>query len=103
MEQATDGDSGGRSIWMRALFMLLFAIIYSIAEIVVVLVAVFQFFCVLITGAGNARVLSLGQGLSTYVYQILVFETFNSERLPFPFDVWPGDSGTAAGRPPGES
>jgi hypothetical protein len=100
MDETTGGDSGGRSIWMRALFMLLFAIIYSIAEIVVVLVAVFQFFYVLITGARNVQVLSLGQSLSTYVYQILLFETFNSERLPFPFADWPTDGSGEAGTAP---
>jgi hypothetical protein len=84
------GDmSERRSIWKRALFMVLFAIIYSIVEIVIVLVAVFQFFCVLITGESNRQMLDFGQDLSTYVYQILRFETFNSERLPFPFADWP--------------
>lgn len=79
----------GRSIWMRALYMLLFVIIYSIAEILVAVVAVFQFLCVLITGSRNWQVLDFGQSLSTYVYEILLFETFNSERLPFPFADWP--------------
>ncbi len=82
-------EPNGRSIWKRALFMALFAIIYSITEIVVVVVAVFQLFCVLITGAKNARVLELGRDLSVYIYEILMFETFNSERLPFPFSPWP--------------
>lgn len=82
-------EPNGHSIWKRALFMALFAIIYSITEIVVVVAVVFQFFCVLITGAKNARVLELGRDLSVYIYEILLFETFNSERLPFPFSPWP--------------
>lgn len=89
MNDESGSDSSKHGIWKRALFMLLFAIIYSIAEIVVVLAAVFQFFCVLIAGSRNSQVLDLGQSLSTYVYQILLFETFNSERLPFPFADWP--------------
>lgn len=89
MNNHSRGHLGDRSIWKRALFMLLFALIYSIAEIVVVLAAVFQFFCVLVTGARNRQVLDLGRDLSTYVYEILLFETFNSERLPFPFADWP--------------
>jgi len=89
MSDESGSGSNGRSIWKRALFMLLFAVVYSIAEIVVVVVAVFQFFCVLITGARNRQVLDLGQDLSTYVYEILLFETFNTERLPFPFADWP--------------
>jgi hypothetical protein len=93
MSDETVNDSGGRTIWMRALFMLLFAVVYSIAEIVIAFVAVFQFFCVLITGRRNARVLELGRGLSSYIYEILLFETFNSERLPFPFGDWPAAGG----------
>lgn len=88
MNDHSGGNRSDRSIWKRALFMLLFALIYSIAEIVVVLVAVFQFFCVLATGAKNQQVLDLGRDLSTYVYEILLFETFNSEHLPFPFSDW---------------
>lgn len=89
MNDESGGASNDRSIWKRAVFMVLFAIIYSITEIVVVVVAVFQFFCVLITGAKNTRVLELGRDLSVYIYEILLFETFNSERLPFPFSPWP--------------
>lgn len=90
MGDESDDQPNMRSIWMRALYMLLFAVIYSVAEIVVVIVAVFQFLCVLFTGSSNPQVLDLGQRLSTYVYEILLFETFNSERLPFPFGDWPG-------------
>lgn len=93
MTEESRADSNGRSIWKRALLMLLFAVIYSVAEIVVVVVVVFQFFCVLITGSRNTQVLDLGRDLSAYVYDILLFETFNSERLPFPFADWPRRGG----------
>lgn len=96
MNDESGSGSNNGSIWKRALFMVLFAIIYSIAEIVVVLVAVFQFFCVLITGSKNSQVLELGHGLSIYLYEILLFETFNSEQLPFPFADWPNRGGPEA-------
>lgn len=96
MSNETDSNDGKRSIWMRGLFMLLFVVIYSIAEIVVALVAVFQFFCVLITGERNAQVLDLGRSLSVYIYEILRFETFDTERLPFPFEAWPRPGGKEA-------
>lgn len=96
MNDQPDAEPGARSIWKRGLLMLLFAIIYSIAEILVVVVAVFQFFCVALTGAKNPQTRDLGQQLSTYVYEILLFETFNSERLPFPFGDWPGGRRSAS-------
>lgn len=76
-------------IWMRALYMLLFSIIYGIAEIVIFAIVLFQFLIKLFTARTNARLLRLGQSLSTYVYQILLFVTFNSEKYPYPFSEWP--------------
>lgn len=87
-DEATDHTTG-RSIWARGLFILLFALIYHLAEIVIFFVVVFQFVHVLVTKTRSAQVLELGQGLSTYVYEILQFMTFNSEQLPFPFGRWP--------------
>ena len=78
-----------RTTWWRALYMLLFTIIYGIAEIVVAAVVLFQLLSVLFTGSTNERLLNLGQNLSTYVYQILLFLTFNSDERPYPFGDWP--------------
>ena len=75
--------------WVRGLYMLLFAVIYSVAEVVLVVLAVFQFISRLITNRVNERLLKLGQQLSTYLYQLLLFFTFNSEERPYPFAAWP--------------
>ena len=77
------------SIWQRLLYMLLFFIIYSVAEIVIYASVIFQFLAVLVTGQSNERLLVFGQSLSTYVYQIMRFLTFNSEQHPFPIGAWP--------------
>lgn len=77
------------SIWKRLLYMLLFLIIYGVTEIVIYAVVIFQFFAVLITGQSNQQLLVFGQSLSTFVYQIMRFLTFNSEQLPFPIGAWP--------------
>ncbi len=77
--------------WIRGLFMLFFALCYSIAEILLLFVSVFQFFSTLLTGRTQGRVLGFGKALSDYVYQIYLFLTFNSEEKPFPFSPWPDD------------
>jgi hypothetical protein len=82
------GDSG---VWMRLLFMLVFAVLYSVAEIVLSAVVVFQFLVVLFTGSRNAKVLSLGASLSAYAYQVFRYLTYNSDQRPFPFADWPSD------------
>ena len=79
--------------WLRGLNMLLFIIIYAflfhLAEIVLLAVILAQFVIKLITGSVNQRLLDLAYGTSTYIYQIFLFLTFNSEERPFPFSPWP--------------
>ena len=78
-----------RKTWLRGLYMLLFAIFYSVAEIVITVVVLFQFLLALFTDRTNERLLKLGQSLGTYIYQILQFLTFNSDYQPYPFGAWP--------------
>ena len=90
-----------RKTWLRGLYMLLFGIFYSIAEIIIIAVAVFQFLLALFTGNTNERLLKLGQSLSTYVYQVLQFLTFNSNHHPYPFGAWPKGEPAATKRKSG--
>jgi len=78
-----------RSIWMRALFMVFFALAFAIAELLTWVVVVIQFVIVLFTGAANDRLLQLGNNLSAYIYRVLKYQTFNTESQPFPFDNTP--------------
>jgi hypothetical protein len=39
----------------------------------------------LLTGKANKHILNFGRGLSIYTYHIMLFLTFNTETLPFPF------------------
>ena len=80
------------STWMRGLYIVLFMIIYSVTEIVISLVVIFQFLSVLLTRETNDKLLKLGLNLSTYIFQILNYMTFNSNERPYPFSDFP-DSG----------
>ncbi|MEN8219497.1 MAG: DUF4389 domain-containing protein [Pseudomonadota bacterium] len=75
--------------WLRAFFMLLYAIGCYIAIIVTGIIVLFQFGVVLLTGKVNDRLVPVGQSLSIYIHQILLYLTYNSEEKPFPFDSWP--------------
>jgi len=77
--------------WRRALFMVLFAVLYGVAEVVMTVVIVGQFLMVLFTGSANGQLLKLGSGLSIYTYQILRYLTFSTEEQPFPMADWPRD------------
>lgn len=76
-------------IWTRGFYMVLFAIIYGLADIVLAAVAVFQFGFVLLTTRRNEPLLNFGASLSAFLYEVLLFLTFNTERKPFPFADWP--------------
>jgi len=85
-----------QSTWKRGLYMLIYAFLYTIAEIVLFTLIFFQFLLKLFTGDTNERLRKLGQGLSTYIYQILQYLNFNSDYQPYPFGAWPkGEPKTA--------
>lgn len=80
-----------QSTWMRGFYILIFAFIYSITKIVLAAVVLFQFLTTLFTGEKNERLLEFGNNLSTFIYQIVTYLTYNSDNKPFPFDEWPGN------------
>jgi len=81
-----------KGIWIRLLYMLLFAFLYYVTEFVIFAVVIYQFLHILLTGGKkDENVINLGMQLSSYVYQILQFQTFNSETKPFPMSDWPSD------------
>ncbi len=84
MEQDEQG-----SIWIRGLYMLLFAVIAHIAELVIGLVMLVQFILKAFTENTNHNLLSFGNQLGKYVLEIVQFLTFNTEEKPFPFNTWP--------------
>jgi len=89
MEDEIRQNLRNRQTWLRALYMLLFMVIYGVVEFIITAVVLFQLFSVLFTGSTNERLLTLGQNLSTYVYQIVLFLTFNSDDHPYPLGEWP--------------
>lgn len=80
-----------KSTWIKGLYIILFAIIFNIAEFLIAAVVALQFVLTLLTGKGNERLLIFGQNLSIFSYQVIRFMTFNSEEKPYPFSPWPGE------------
>jgi hypothetical protein len=89
MDENIKQNLSQKETWIRALYMLLLLVLYSVAEIVLGAVVLFQLGHVLVTGKKNDRMLKLGQSVSTYIYQVLSYQTFNSNTLPYPFAAWP--------------
>lgn len=79
------------STWKRGGFILLFSIFYQMAAALMFLIITFQFVQKLITGDTNKQLRQLGRSISSYVYQVLQFMSFNSNYTPYPFGEWPED------------
>ena len=89
MEPQVKENMSDTNTWGRGLFMMLFAVIQWISKTVLVIAIIIQFGFVLITGEKNERLLIFSKELSTFLYEIFMFLTFNTETKPFPFDDWP--------------
>ena len=74
--------------WKRIFFMLVFAAIGALVRMLLWAVIILQVASTLLTGKANPNILSFGRSLSVYTYHILLFLTFNTEVLPFPFSDW---------------
>lgn len=89
------------SIWLRLVFMILFAIAFNIAEFVLAVVAVVQFTVKAVSGRVLTQGTVLGQNLATYLYEVVRFLTFRTDEMPWPFAPWPeGAPSEHARRPP---
>ena len=69
--------------------MVLFAVIFNIAEFVVVVVVVVQFITKLFTGDVHERLQEFGDSIAQYIAEIVRYLTFHTENVPFPFGEWP--------------
>jgi Domain of unknown function (DUF4389) len=74
--------------WKRIIFMLIYALIDSMVRLMLWLVVLLQTGSVLLTGTTNINLLGFGKSLSAYHYHILLFLTFSTDQLPFPFTEW---------------
>ena len=95
------GNLTNPEVWIRLVFMLLYAAAFYLAVWVGGAVAVIQLAFKLISGKSIPRLAVFGTNLGTYLSQVLAFETFGSERRPWPMTPFPasaGAPGQAAGR-----
>ena len=82
--------------WVRLFYMILFAIVSYITQIIIWIIAALQFILSLFTGKPNQNLLGFSDSLSMYTYQIYKFLTYVSEKKPFPFGSWPKPSAGGA-------
>jgi hypothetical protein len=77
------------SLVLRVLWMVVYAIVWQVGELVLLAVVVVQLGYRLFYGAPSASMLSFGDSLSQFLAQIGRFGTFNTDEKPWPFADWP--------------
>jgi Domain of unknown function (DUF4389) len=78
-------------VWKRGLFMLLFAIAFGIAHVVLNAIAIVQFLWLLLAGEPNRFLARFGRSFSTWLAETARFMTCASHDKPFPWRQWPDD------------
>ena len=77
------------SIALRVLWMLVFALVWQVAQLLLGALVVVQLIYRLIYGAPNLGQMNLGDSLSQFLAQIGRFGSFHTEQKPWPFADWP--------------
>ncbi len=70
---------------LRLLFVILFNIINMVVGKLILLLAFFQFLSHLLTGRVSVRTVRWGEAMSNWTWQMFLFMTYKTERMPFPF------------------
>jgi Domain of unknown function (DUF4389) len=78
-----------KSTWTRLIFIILFAITYRVAGVVLFAITIIQFIKALITGSPFSQLQSFGGSLAEYNRQVVEFLSFQSDDKPFPVGAWP--------------
>jgi hypothetical protein len=82
-------------IGRRLVFMVFFMVVLGAVRFVFWTIVAFQFLSHLFTGGVNPNAVRSGAGLAEYIYRIMLFLTYQTEAMPFPF-------GERADRPSGQ-
>lgn len=83
--QETKGDN----IWKRGLLMFVFAILFGIAESLLVVMTVIQFLWRAISGAPNVALVDFGAALADWTREVTRFQVMKTDERPFPWGDWP--------------
>jgi len=76
------------SVWMRGLFMLIFAAFFGLAETVLFVVALVQFLWMLFAKEKNKALADFGVSLGNWLAHVAAFQSGATDDKPFPWGKW---------------
>lgn len=96
MNETSNTSPTDNPVWSRIVSMLVLGFAYAVAEAVLIAIVIGQVLFGIFSRRQNEPLKRMGQQVSDYIYQILVFLTFNSVHRPFPYQGW-GEKDSALG------
>ncbi|CAD5198052.1 DUF4389 domain-containing protein [Pseudomonas sp. FEN] len=82
-------ESKYESIVLRIVWMLVFLLVWQVAQFILGGVVLVQLVYRLFYGAPSANLMNFGDSLSQFLAQIGRFGSFHTEQKPWPFADWP--------------
>jgi len=87
-DESQDEYKAATSIWMRGLFMVIFAVFFGLAETVLFVIALVQFLWMLFAKEKNQALADFGVSLGLWLSQVAAFQTAATDEKPFPWGKW---------------
>lgn len=88
-EAAKPVDPQKSNVWGRGLVMVVFAVLFNLAQTVLLFCAAAQFLWLLIDTKRNERLAEFGESLGRWLEAVARFQTGATDDRPFPWDRWP--------------
>ena len=85
---AGGADKGARP-WGRGLFMLIFVILFAVAETILTLIAIVQFGWLMVYREPQPALRRFGAALAEWLRQVGRYQSLDTEDRPFPWADWP--------------
>jgi hypothetical protein len=91
MNDESQATLSRKQVAIRLLYTLLYVAIFEVVKTVVLLIAIFEYFFLLITLRHNELARTFANKVATYGYRLMRFITLNENQRPFPFSEFPGE------------
>ncbi|MGJ8585948.1 MAG: DUF4389 domain-containing protein [Marinosulfonomonas sp.] len=83
-----EDNASGNEIWMRGLWMLILAFLFSFASTVLGIVAIIQFLWMLFAKEKNELLSDFGKDMGRWLSDVALFQSGASDEKPFPWKKW---------------
>lgn len=96
MSEELKENVSDKNTWLRLLFMILFAVVLGLSDLVLLVIVILQFGFVLFSRQKNDELLDFGAQLARFRYHVVRYLTYNTEDRPWPFVTWPDGHATGS-------